>query len=66
MFKSIRNYARDLMRECTGATAIEYGLILALVALALLVGLTALGSGNGGLWSAVESKVVNATQPEGA
>ncbi|MAW99314.1 MAG: Flp family type IVb pilin [Sphingomonas sp.] len=54
------------MRECTGATAIEYGLILALVALALLVGLTALGSGNGGLWSAVESKVVNATQPEGA
>ncbi|GGO97820.1 Flp family type IVb pilin [Stakelama pacifica] len=66
MFKSLRSSARRLMRERAGATAIEYGLILALVALTLLVGLTVLGGVNGGLWSSVASNVVTAEQPAGA
>jgi pilus assembly protein Flp/PilA len=33
-----------------GATAIEYGLILALIAIAMMSGLSTLGGGVGGKW----------------
>ena len=37
-------------RDERGATAIEYGLIAALVAVVMLAGLKTLGSGNSGSW----------------
>lgn len=43
-----------------GATAVEYGLILALVVLALIAALTGLGGQTGSLWSNVSSKVQQA------
>jgi Flp pilus assembly pilin Flp len=34
-----------------GVTAIEYALLLALIALAIIAALSATGLGNGGIWS---------------
>jgi len=54
-----RTAARAL-RERRGATAIEYGLILALVVLALVAGLSALANSTTGLWGNVDTKVAAA------
>ena len=39
-----------LLRDCRGATAIEYGLILALMVFVMLGGMSALGGSTSGLW----------------
>jgi len=44
----------------SGATAIEYGLIAVLVAVAIVGSITALGGENGGMWNTVKDKVVAA------
>jgi pilus assembly protein Flp/PilA len=51
---------RRLARDKRGATAIEYGLIAALVAIGMLAGLRALGSGNSGSWSSTANTASNA------
>lgn len=38
-------------RHQRGVTAIEYALLLALIALAIIAALTSTGLGNGGIWS---------------
>jgi len=40
-----------------GATAIEYGLIVALIAVAAMGGMQALGGGVGGKWGALLTKM---------
>jgi pilus assembly protein Flp/PilA len=47
---AIRTKFRRLRRDKRGATAIEYGLIVALIAIAMMSGLKALGGGAGGMW----------------
>jgi pilus assembly protein Flp/PilA len=47
-------------RDDRGATAIEYGLIAALVAVGMLVGLKALGTGNASSWGNTSNSIVNA------
>lgn len=47
-----------LFREEKAATAIEYGLIIALVALAALGAMTGLGGGTTGLWTGIVDQVV--------
>lgn len=49
-----------LARDRRGATAIEYGLILAFVFLALLIGVTSVGSATSGMWQYVSGSVGNA------
>lgn len=49
-----------VMRERRGATAIEYGLVAALVVIALIASATALGTSTTSLWSNVNTKVANA------
>ncbi|PZP83957.1 MAG: Flp family type IVb pilin [Azospirillum brasilense] len=44
-----------------GATAIEYGLIVALVVLVMVVGLSALGGGSTSLFGTTSSEVTKAT-----
>ena len=51
MALAIRKFLRKLGLDERGATAIEYGLIVALIAIALLQGLKALGGGAGGMWT---------------
>lgn len=51
---------RRVLRNSRGATAIEYGLILAFVVIALIVGLTNLADSTIGMWGKVDTKVANA------
>jgi pilus assembly protein Flp/PilA len=51
------NFFRRLLRNTRGATAIEYGLIVALVVIAILVSLQGVADGNTGLWAIVTSNV---------
>lgn len=52
---------RRLSRDEQGATAIEYGLIVALIALGMIGGLSALGGGAGGMWTGIGDNVAAAT-----
>jgi pilus assembly protein Flp/PilA len=47
--------AKKFMKDESGATAIEYGLIAALVAVAIVGALTTLGSGLTGMFTKVNS-----------
>ena len=47
-----------LAPNCKAATAVEYGLILALVVIALFVGVASLGGANKSLWGNIHTKVV--------
>jgi pilus assembly protein Flp/PilA len=40
-----------------GATAIEYGLIAALIVIAMMAGLQSMGGGVGGMWTRINSNV---------
>ena len=55
---AIRTKFRTLRADRRGATAIEYGLIVALIVIAMIGGLTLLGGGTSGMWT----KILNAMQ----
>ena len=57
MFKVIRTFAKDE----SGATAIEYGLIAALVSVAAIGALTAMGGSLSTMFNSVSSALSNAT-----
>jgi pilus assembly protein Flp/PilA len=48
--------------DMRGATAIEYALIAALVALAVIPAMKATGGNNAGMWNRIGSNVAAATQ----
>jgi pilus assembly protein Flp/PilA len=56
---AIRNTLRCLLSDQKGATAIEYGLIAALIVVAMMGGLRTLGGGAGGMWTQVHDQVTN-------
>ena len=49
-----------LARETKAATAVEYGLIVALIFLAILVGVVALANTTVGMWNNVQGSVAGA------
>ena len=49
---------RTVWSDRRGATAIEYGLIAALIAIAAMGGMTALGGGSNGMWSNLQNTIV--------
>jgi pilus assembly protein Flp/PilA len=51
---------RKFLKDESGATAIEYGLIAALVAVACIVALTSVGGSLKGLFETVDSKLKTA------
>jgi pilus assembly protein Flp/PilA len=53
MTKHLKNFVRDE----SGATMIEYGLIAALVAVAAIVALEAMGTSISGMFTAVSTKL---------
>ena len=57
MFSLITKFSKDE----SGATAIEYGLIAALVAVAAIVDMTALGSSLNSIFNSVSTTLNNAT-----
>jgi pilus assembly protein Flp/PilA len=53
---------RILRRLCSdkrGATAIEYGLIAALIAVAAMGAMKSLGGGSNGMWGRLDNKVAD-------
>jgi pilus assembly protein Flp/PilA len=58
---AIRTMLRKLGADRRGATAIEYGLLVALIAVAMIGGLSALGGGSNGMWTRLSDKVEAAT-----
>ena len=50
---AIRILLRTLGADKRGATAIEYGLIAALIVVVMIGGLKSLGGGAGGMWTKV-------------
>jgi pilus assembly protein Flp/PilA len=46
-----------LLADERGATAIEYGLIAALIVIAMMGGLKTLGGGASGMWTKVKTEV---------
>jgi pilus assembly protein Flp/PilA len=51
---------RNLGADRRGATAIEYGLLAGLIAVAMIAGLSSLGGGAGGMWGKVSKNVTSA------
>lgn len=56
---AIRTMLRKLRGDQRGATAIEYGLIAALIVIAMMGGLRAMGGGAGGMWTSIDSDLAN-------
>lgn len=54
---AIRTTLVALRSDKRGATAIEYGLIAALIIVAMMGGLATLGGGAGGMWTNIKTKV---------
>jgi pilus assembly protein Flp/PilA len=48
---------RRLLADDRGATAVEYGLIAALIVIAAMGGISALGGGAGGMWTELGNTV---------
>ncbi len=55
----MRHFLR-MIRDTRAATAVEYGLIVALIFLAILVGVVALASTTIGMWNNVNTEVRDA------
>jgi len=60
---AVRKMLRALRLDQRGATAIEYGLIVAMIAITMMSGLALLGGGSGGMWTDISTRVATATTP---
>ncbi len=56
---AIRRLLRTLGADKQGATAIEYGLIAALIVVAVIGGLKTLGGGSNGMWGKISDILDN-------
>jgi len=56
---AIRRNWRRLFANRRGATAIEYGLIAALIVIAIMGDLRSLGGGAGGMWGKLSNEISN-------
>ena len=54
---AVRRMLRMLVTDERGATAIEYGLIAAMIVVGMIVGLSSLGGGALGMWTKVNNNV---------
>jgi pilus assembly protein Flp/PilA len=56
---AIRVILRKLRADVRGATAIEYGLIAALIIIAMMGGLSAMGGGSSGMWGKIQKNATD-------
>ncbi len=59
----MKNQVQTFIQDESGATAIEYGLLAALVALGIAVGATALGTQLGALFTRIANRLATAVFP---
>lgn len=57
--KKLQSKFQEFLRDESGASAIEYGLIAALIAIGMLVGLRAVADGNGSAWSTTTGNITD-------
>lgn len=57
--KAVPDRIRTLGADQRGATAVEYGLICALIIIAMLAGLSSLGGGTMGMWTKINNNFQN-------
>lgn len=50
----------EFLRNTNAATAVEYGLILALIVVAIIASISVLGGSTGVMWGTITGKVANA------
>jgi len=50
---------KKILTDRSGATAVEYGLIVALIAIVIFASVSTVGSQTGGLWATVQQKVAS-------
>ena len=53
---AVRTMGRKLRSDKRGATVIEYGLIAALIAVAIMGSLRTLGGGSNGMWTILDNR----------
>ena len=58
---SFRDLIRRTLRNTSGATAVEYGLIIALLVLAMIGALQVLAGETVGMWNDISTKVLAAS-----
>lgn len=54
---AMRKLLNDYARDTSGATAIEYGLIAALIGVGIIGSIRLLGGGTDGMWTKISNKV---------
>lgn len=57
---SFRQTMLRFLGDDEGATAVEYGLILALMTVFMIAGLSALGGGTSGMWGRIQTQIGDA------
>jgi pilus assembly protein Flp/PilA len=57
---AVRTNLRKLGADKRGATAIEYGLIVSLIAVAAIGGMSLMGGGSSGMWTRIQQSVQSA------
>lgn len=57
MITMVRTYLRSTVRSEEGATAVEYGIMVALIAVVIIVAVTALGTNLSGMFQNVADEV---------
>ncbi|APE28930.1 hypothetical protein BMF35_a2101 [Aurantiacibacter gangjinensis] len=62
----LKEFYKKLLDDTSGATAIEYGLILAMICIAMIVAMQGFANAAIGLWDYVDSNVDTATSNQGA
>lgn len=60
MLRWLSRHLRPALGDCRGATAVEYGLIVALIVIAMVAALKQVADANSNVWGNVSTKVVAA------
>lgn len=56
----LSNITKDLVDDTSGATAVEYGLVLGLIAIAMIVALQSVADTSTAMWTMVMNESVSA------
>jgi pilus assembly protein Flp/PilA len=57
---AMKSFLQSLARNSRGTSAVEYGLICAMIVLVMLVAVQGMGAQNGGTWGSISSKTAAA------
>ena len=54
------DFVHNPLQDHSGATAVEYGLLIGIIAMSLVLGMSAFGNEMTNLWKAVDKEVIKA------